>query len=120
MTEAAIRSRERMWQARVRAWEASGQSAPRFTAGKDFSASSLLYWRRRLGELARQRNRKPRERTGTRPSFARVVPRGSVPVAGADGTGIVVEVGGVSIRVGRDFDAALLKEVVLALRGGTP
>jgi len=110
MNEAEARGRERLWRGRVKSWEASGQSAPRFAEGKDFSASALLYWRRRL------RGTSSAPTAG--PCFAQVVPRGSAPVAAGSDGGIVVEVAGVSIRVDRGFDAGLLGEVVRALREG--
>jgi hypothetical protein len=117
MTETDASSRERLWRGRVGAWEASGLSAPRYAAGKGFSGSSLLYWRRRLRETAAPPSPKP---AASRPSFAQVVARGTMPAgAGGLGAGIVVEVSGVSIRVGREFDAGLLSEVVRALREGS-
>ena len=115
MSGAEARSRERLWRGRVKAWEASGQSAPRFAAEKGFSPSSLLYWRRRLRETAPARTAKSRS---SGPSLVQVVPRGTVPAPSGLGTGIVVEVGGASIRIGRQFDAGLLNEVVKALREG--
>lgn len=36
------------WNELILTWEGSGQGAERFAAGRDFSASSLYLWRKRL------------------------------------------------------------------------
>ena len=87
----------------VEAWRASGLTAAAFAARRGFSPKSLFRWAETTDALAVS---KPAE-------FVRleIAPR-TVP------TGLVVEVGAARVRVGRGFDADLLREVVAALASG--
>ena len=92
---------EQRWLERIRAWRASGLTADEFAAGRDFAAGTLRWWSSRLGRIET-------------PRFVRVVPRAAArPVAEAPE--ITIEVGAARIRVGGEFDAALLARVVRAL-----
>jgi len=118
MSDQASKAKERLWRGRVRAWKLSGESAAGFAERQGFAASSLLYWNRRLRETARgSGHTRPPKST---PEFAELVPRGAVPTGSGGSAEVVLEIGGISIRVTRPFDAALLEEVVLALRGAAP
>jgi len=96
MSEAA--AKERLWRGRIKAWKASGKSAARFAEGEEITASSLLYWSRRLKAASPAAGATPES---SKPTFAQVVPRGMVPKGSVASAGIVLEVGGVSIRPGR-------------------
>jgi hypothetical protein len=43
---------ETKWAERVAGWRGSGQTAPAFCKGKDFSAGGLRYWASKLGVRA--------------------------------------------------------------------
>ena len=91
---------EQRWRERVRAWRESGLTADEFVAGRDFAAGTLRWWSSRLG---------PAET----PRFVRVVPRTAAQSAVA--RDLTIEIGAARIRVGTDFDPALLARVVRAL-----
>jgi hypothetical protein len=102
-TATATPQTEALWQERVRAWREEGVTAEAFAAGKPFAASTLRYWASRLNRMEQ-------------PRFLRVIPRAASTsdVAKAE---LLVEVGGVRIRVARGFDGVLLADVVRALSG---
>ncbi len=89
------------WAERVGAWRASGQGASAFSAGKGYEASTLRWWASRLGREEPLR-------------IVPVIARASRPETQGD---VVVEVGGVRVRVTRGFDGVLLAQVVRALGG---
>ena len=103
MKASAETTTEAVWRERVRAWRASGTSAPQFVRGRGFAASTLRYWAGKFGAAAA-------------PQFVRLVPR---TPATPDATALVIEVGGARVRVVPGFDAALLAAVVRALGGDT-
>jgi hypothetical protein len=103
------------WQERVDAWRASGQTADAFAAGKGFTGKTLRWWSCELGRRARE---KPKSVVSTaRPRIARVVRASTASTVAGGGGWLRVEVGSASVIVHRDFDAALLRAVVLALGG---
>lgn len=97
-----------IWERRVAEWDASGEASTTFTRGKDYSASALRYWARRL----EQEGRREKRVVETPVRIARVVREGE-----GDGAGpIVVEVGGARVSVGRGFDRAVLQDVIEVLQ----
>jgi hypothetical protein len=99
---------ESKWAERVREWKASGRTASEFAEGREFKASTLVYWasclrRGRVGAIA-PKKRQPRVR------MARVVRSR----AGVDDS-IEVAVGAARVVVRAGFDEALLRQVVKAL-----
>lgn len=93
-------TKEALWRDRVAAWRKSGESADKYSEGRDFAAGTLRWWSSRLGR---------KEAT----QFVRLLPRSpAVPTTSSD---LVVEVGRARIRVVPGFDARLLAEVVRAL-----
>ena len=99
---------ESKWAERVRDWKSSGRTAKEFAEGREFKASTLVYWasclrRGRVGAAAPQ-ERQPRVR------MARVVRR---PARVDDS--IVVAVGAARVAVRAGFDETLLRRVVKAL-----
>ena len=139
---------EAKWLARVRDWTGSGRTATQFAEGQDFAPSTLRYWASRLRtkEPALAAAGAPTgEPSGDRPHVRLVqVRRGakeasetSVPVPAAEScspsqatlpmvaagsapssAGLVIALGAARIEVRRGFDARLLTDVVVALRGG--
>jgi transposase len=91
------------WAARVAAWRSSGQTAPEFCKGKEFSPSGLRYWSSRLGrgEVVREMR------------MARVVR--ALPTQESVTSSILVEVGGARIAVPRGFDPEALRAVLTML-----
>jgi len=79
-------------------------SAAQFVRGKDFTASALLYWSKRVESEGKAR-------------FLRVVPAGSAPAPAETRSDLVLEVRGLSIRICREFDPKLLVEVIRVLAG---
>jgi transposase len=109
------------WAARVEAWRKSGQTAEEFAADKPYKGSTLVWraWQLRREHRGRSKTRdvasRARGQGVPRIALAEVVRR-----APAEGPGarVTVEVMGARVSVTRGFDAALLREVVQALRGG--
>ena len=99
---------EAKWSERVREWKASGRTAKEFAEGRDFKASTMVYWasclRTGAGGARRTTKREPRVR------MVRVL-RSSPRAEDA----IVVAVGAARVAVRAGFDPALLREVVRAL-----
>ena len=83
------------------AWRASGLSAPEYARRTRLSASTLRYWAWKLG----------REEEG----FVRVRTAAPAPEPARDA--LVLEVGGVRVVVGRDFDREALAQLLEVLRG---
>lgn len=108
-------STEMKWSERVRDWRQSGESAVRFAAGKGFEASTLRYWASRF--LRAERERGPRAPRRVAAGFVRLVGK-SRSAAIAPSSEIVLEVGGVRMRIARGFDRELLAEVMDALGSG--
>ena len=97
---------EARWVERVANWRASGQTAPAFCKGKDFSAGGLRYWASRL--------RGAEEAVpATKARLARVV-RGQPPAPAAEGA-IVIEVGSARLGIRRGFDPEVLRAVLEVL-----
>jgi transposase len=91
------------WAARVAAWRSSGQTAPEFCKGKEFSPGGLRYWSSRLGQGETTREVR----------MARVVR--AVPEPAPIQSPIVVEIGGARIAVRRGFDKEALRAVLAVL-----
>jgi hypothetical protein len=101
---------ETKWSERVREWKASGRSAKEYAEGREFKASTLVYWASCLrtgGGAPRARKREPHVR------MVRVVPR-AVRVNDT----IVIAIGAARVAVRAGFDPALLRQVVRALGDG--
>jgi hypothetical protein len=99
---------ESKWAERVREWKASGRTAKEFAEGREFKASTLVYWasclrRGRVGAMAPQKRQ-------ARVRMARVV---RSPARIDDS--IVVAVGAARVAVRAGFDEELLRRVVKAL-----
>ena len=101
---------ESKWAERVREWKASGQTAKAFAEGRDFKASTLVYWasclRRGRAGAARPQKRQPRVR------MVRLV-GAAKPASGS----LTVRVGTAQVEVRSGFDRVLLRELVDALGG---
>jgi hypothetical protein len=99
---------ESKWAERVRAWKASGRTAKQFAEGRDFKASTLVYWASclRRGRVGAALPRKVRPQV----RMARVV---RSPARSDDSIVVAVGVARVAVRAG--FDEALLRRVVKAL-----
>jgi hypothetical protein len=99
---------EAKWSERVREWKASGRTAKEFAEGREFKASTLVYWasclRTGIGGAPRAKKRDP----GVR--MVRVV-----PVSARADDAIVVVVGRARVTVRAGFDPALLRQVVQTL-----
>lgn len=93
----------------VAAWQASGLSQPAFAAERGIPKQRISYWHRRL-------RAEPRLPAGAESSSVFVqVPAPERPVVG----GCVVEwPDGLRLHVGTVADVAVLRAIVLALRGG--
>lgn len=71
-----------IWKKRVASWRASGKTARAFSAGRGWSAGTLLWWSSRL--------RRDADRSAPEVRFAQVV-RSAVPARGPGAGAIVVE-----------------------------
>ena len=87
----------------VATWRASKDTAETFCKQRGFSKTSLQRW---IAEV---------DANGPPPGFVRLeVPTVRTP------SGLAVEIGGVRVLVNRDFDAALLRQLVEVLTGEGP
>jgi transposase len=93
------------WAARVEAWRASGLSAQKYCAGREYSASTLLWWSSKLGRKGAVGGSRGEVR------FARVVQAASSETART----LVVQVGGARVEVPCGTDQATLAAVFEAL-----
>jgi hypothetical protein len=89
------------WAARVARWRASGLRAADFAAREGVKANTLRWWASACNRLACRR-----------PAFIEV----SVPVPALGGRVEVVLPDGMMIRLSGEFDAAVLRRAVAALR----
>lgn len=87
-----------------------------FVRGRDFSASALRLWVRRLSTDAPAARGAPTPEVSLLP-VRRRSPKPPAAKPGAIATGIVIEVGDVRIHVDHGFDQMLLLEVLSALGG---
>ena len=106
---AGMTETESKWATRVADWRASGQTAPAFCEGKDYTPGGLRYWSSRLAKAGRAGRRKDVR-------LARVV-RAVRPAEAAE-TPILIEVGGTRLGVCRGFDPGALRAVLDVLGGG--
>jgi hypothetical protein len=96
------------WKKRVASWRASGETAEEFSAGRPWSAKTLLWWSSRLG---REGARSP---TAPIVRLAQLV-RGSVPVERERGGSIVVEALDARLRITIELGAE--RDTVAAILG---
>jgi hypothetical protein len=112
-------STEAMWVERIEDWTRSGLSATEFAEGKPFTSGTLTWAASRLrngsGGKRKQRDSGARETRKRKIKMAEVIRR---PSRIAVAERLVLEIGGARVSVERGFDRLLLRDVVLALRGG--
>ncbi len=105
---------ESKWTERVAEWKASGRSAPEYSRGRGFAASTLLWWSSRLGHGVPGGEVETRVTAAPHVRMARVV-----RVAGPRAESLTVRVGAAGIEVQAGFDRLLLRQVVDALGGAS-
>lgn len=101
---------ERKWTRVVERWRKSGQDGRAFCRRHGLRESAFRFWLREIPERARRREAQKRP--------LRLLPARIVSAASPVPTGRPLEVlvgSGRTIRVGTDFDSALLLQVVRAL-----
>ena len=103
---------ETKWMDRVRSWRSSGLTPEAFAQGREFKASTLVYWASRL----RRGESRERARVAGETSVRMVRVVGQQPTTRA---GVTVQVGAARVVVQLGFDAALLRQVVDALGGAS-
>lgn len=117
------RATREVWAKRVERWKDSGLTAKEFAAELDVSASSLTFWKWKLGRLASGTPAKPRVRRKARVEsaahagvkFLQLVP---TPAAcDRSGSFELVFASGVVLRVPQDFDDSALARLIGALGG---
>jgi hypothetical protein len=103
------------WAKRVEKWKRSGLTAKAFAAQAGISASSLAWWRWKLGAEAKSKNRHRRRTPTVEPlSFVEVPQAAMSAMEGA----IELELpSGVRVRVPAGFDPSALARLVAALEG---
>ena len=105
------------WAKRVRRWQRSGLTAREFAAQTGIKASTLTYWKWRLGKEGHLEPVDLRRSSDT--ASLEFVELETVTVGTAATTGIEVHVGRYVVRLGPGVDAATLGQVldVLEQRG---
>jgi hypothetical protein len=117
------RASREFWAKRVERWKDSGLTAKESTAELDVSASSLTFWKWKLGRLASSEPEKPRLRRRARSEgrkhagakFLQLVP--TTAHRAMSGSFELVFAGGVVVRVPHDFDDVALTRLVGVLGG---
>jgi len=108
-----------MWVERIEEWTRSGQSATEFAEGKPYTSGTLTWAASRLrnGPRGKSKRRVMQPRVGRQAKIqmAEVVRRPPRAVAAES---LVLEIAGARVLVQRGFDRTLLRDVLLALRGG--
>lgn len=113
-----------MWRDRVEQWRASGQRLAEFCRDKDYTASGLGYWIRRLDSAGSKSGPKAKElplvrvvRGGRGSSGpATSAPQTAVLLPTPPGSDVVViEVGAVRVQVPAKLDSRSLESVVSAV-----
>ena len=112
-----------VWAKRVERWKDSGLTAKEFAAELDVSASSLTFWKWKLGRLASGAPEKPRVRRKPRgessahagANFLQLVP--TTAARDTSGSFEIVFASGVVLRVPHDFDDSTLPRLVGVLGG---
>jgi len=108
-------SKERFWRRIVRHWRSSGLSIRDFCAEGQISEGNFYAWRRIIAE---------RDAQATRFVPVRVVPE-QKPTGAASGNGsdngleLILGAGRV-LRIGREFDGATLRRLLVLLEEGRP
>jgi transposase len=108
------RSTREEWAKRVRRWQRSGLTAKQFEARTGIKASTLSYWKWRLGKDGQRAE-------GLAPRRSQEVPRvefvefQAAAMSAMAMTGIDVVAGRYVVRVGAGFDAVTLGQVLDAL-----
>jgi hypothetical protein len=117
---------ETKWSERVKQWKASGQSAKAFAQGRDFKASTLIYWAYRLRKIGEEVGaplageepaKRPRVRVRPTRSCTPSATKGRPREAGTSSAAMVIAIGSARIEVRPGFDEALLTEIVETLEG---
>ena len=103
------------WETHVQRWVESDLTAREFAAEVGVNPRTLVYWKWKLKQEGKPSERTPKRRSRkgaapTPPTFVEL----SLPAL-APKSGLALEVGGVTIRVEREFDEALLVRVVSIL-----
>ncbi|HYF57009.1 MAG TPA: hypothetical protein VEA41_22350 [Salinarimonas sp.] len=99
---------ERKWTRILKRWRKSGQEGRTFCRHRGLRESAFRFWLREIPERARRREAQKKP--------VRLLPARIVSAAAPTGRPLEVLVGsGRAIRVGPDFDPALLLQVVRAL-----
>lgn len=116
-------TREQIWEPRVRAWRASGESVTEFCRGKEFTASAMRYWISRFGSQEAKSEPPVRLARVVRASPAERPVDVAVKAERQVGTGLfVIELGGLRVHVPSDIEVSRLEGVLVAIgragRGG--
>jgi transposase len=117
------RASREVWAKRVERWKDSGLTAKEFAAEIEVSASSLTFWKWKLGRPANGVHEKPRvrrkpagasrEHVGAK--FLQLIP--TTAQRDTSGSFELVFASGVIVRVPHDFDGAALGRLVSVLGG---
>ena len=110
-----------MWRSRVEQWRASGQRLADFCRDKDYAASGLGYWVRRLDSEGSKRGSKAREvslvrvvRTG-QGSRGSALSAGGSPSVSPGNDMVMIEVGAVRVQVPARLEGKVLESVLGAV-----
>ncbi len=105
-----------MWSERVHAWRASGVSMNEFCRGKEYSASNLSYWGRRLAsESPAPKSVRLARVVRSRAEASQGATVSKSPSSGAEPRTLLVEAGGLRVHVPEAGDGARLEAVLFAV-----
>ena len=100
---------------RIEEWTRSGQSAAEFAEGKPYTSGTLTWAASRLRNRGADKRRAGRSAARRQPKIQLAEVRRSSKAVAVES--LVLEIAGARVAVQRGFDRALLRDVVVALRG---
>jgi hypothetical protein len=103
------------WRPVIEAWRRSGQEIATFCRERHVPISSLKYWKRELAHREQQRQARRAAAEAQKNAISFLPVQVLEPAAGAVGAVEVVLRGGRVLRIGANFDPAILKKVVATL-----
>ncbi len=109
---------EQRWRPVIEEWRRSGQDISAFCRQRHVPISSLKYWKKELPLRDQKREAKRAATEATRNALQFLPVRVLDPAVAAAGSVEVVLRGGRVLRVGNDFDPAVLQKLVTTLEEG--
>ncbi len=113
--ESALSPSEKRWRPIIEDWRRGGGKISPFCRDRGLPLSSFKYWKRELAARDRKRQAQRAATEASRQALQLLPVRILEPATAAGGSLEVVLHGGRTLRIGGDFDPAILRKLVAAL-----